>query len=101
MLFTAKQQEGGSPVEDKSQSDKNCGDYKKADATNATCQCACHSKATPTTATTAAKPAVVDLTLSPCKETTQPPPPAAERGKYSISESSISSLVASRGPHDL
>ncbi|XP_037631188.1 Fanconi anemia group J protein isoform X2 [Sebastes umbrosus] len=67
----AKLQEGGSLVEDKCQSDKNCGDYKKSDVTTP-CQCVCHSKASGTTATTAAKPVVVDLTVSPCKETKQP-----------------------------
>lgn len=80
--MTAKQQEAGSSVEDKSQSDKNCGDYKKLDVTNTTCQCVCHSRAHISTATTAAKPAVVDLTVSPRKETTQPPPPAAEHSKH-------------------
>ncbi|XP_070762033.1 Fanconi anemia group J protein [Enoplosus armatus] len=70
----AKLQEGGSPVEDKSQPDKNCGDCKKSDVPNP-CQCVCHSEASRTTAATAAKPATVDLTLSPCKGTAQPPPP--------------------------
>ncbi|XP_038549559.1 Fanconi anemia group J protein [Micropterus salmoides] len=74
----AKLQEGGRLVEDKSQSDKNCGDFKKSDVT---CQCVCHSEANGTSAVAAAaaaKPVVVDLTVSPCKETVQPPPPAPE-----------------------
>ncbi|XP_044057768.1 Fanconi anemia group J protein isoform X2 [Siniperca chuatsi] len=73
----AKLQEGGSLVDDKSQSDKNCGEYKKSDVTSP-CQCMCHSKTSRTTATAAAEPAFVDLTGSPCKETAQPPPPAPE-----------------------
>ncbi|KAM7413743.1 hypothetical protein PAMA_020899 [Pampus argenteus] len=78
----AKLEQGGSCAEGKSQisqsqSDKNSGDYKKSDGTH-TCQCVCHSKASCTSATTAAKPAVVDLTVSPCKEAVQLPPPACE-----------------------
>ncbi|XP_042270894.1 Fanconi anemia group J protein isoform X2 [Thunnus maccoyii] len=61
----AKLEQGGSCVEDKSQSDKNCGDNKKSDVTTA-CQCVCHSKASCTSA------------LSPCKEAAQLPPPASE-----------------------
>lgn len=79
-VMTAKLQQGGSLVEDKSQSDKNCGDYKKSDVTTP-CQCVCHSKANRTTAT-AATPVTVDLTVSPCKETAEPPPPAPEHSKY-------------------
>ncbi len=78
--MTAKLQEGGSLEEDKSQSDKNCGDHKKSEVTTP-CQCVCHSKANRTTAT-AATPDTVDLTVSPCKETAQPPPPAPEHSKY-------------------
>ncbi|XP_070685220.1 Fanconi anemia group J protein [Pempheris klunzingeri] len=74
---SAKLPEGGSSVEDKSQSDKTCGDCQKSDVTPP-CQCVCHSKGVGTTATTAAKDAVVDLTESPCKETARPPPPAPE-----------------------
>ncbi|KAM7399849.1 hypothetical protein PAMP_019090 [Pampus punctatissimus] len=70
----AKLAQGGSCAEGKSQSDKNSGDYKKSDGTH-TCQCVCHSKAS---CTSAAKPAVVDLTVSPCKEAVQLPPPACE-----------------------
>ena len=87
-VITAKLQEGGSLAEDKSQSDKNSGDYKKSNVTTP-CQCVCHGKASKTTDTPAAKPAetpaataVVDLTESPCKETAQPPPPAPEHSKY-------------------
>nr|XP_046244527.1 Fanconi anemia group J protein [Scatophagus argus] len=69
----AKLQEGGSPVDDKSQSDKNCGDYKKSDV-KTTCQCVCHSRANTRTATPAAKPA--DSTVSPCKKTAESPPAA-------------------------
>ncbi|XP_041796744.1 Fanconi anemia group J protein isoform X2 [Chelmon rostratus] len=74
---SAKLLGGGSPGGDKSQSDKSCGDYKKPDVA-ASCQCVCHSRANRATATTAAQPAVVDLTASPCNEPSQPPPPAPE-----------------------
>ncbi|XP_070826529.1 Fanconi anemia group J protein [Chaetodon trifascialis] len=73
----AKPLERGSPGGDKSQSDKNCGDQKKSGVA-APCHCVCHSRANGTTATAAAQPAVVDLTVSPCKEPSQPPPPAPE-----------------------
>lgn len=78
-MLTAKLQEGGGPVDDKSRPDKNCGNYKKSDVTF-NCQCVCHSRAN--TATTSAKPDVVDLTVSPCKETAPLPPPPSEHGKY-------------------
>ncbi|XP_056296575.1 Fanconi anemia group J protein isoform X3 [Pseudoliparis swirei] len=75
-----KPKEGGSPLEDKSQSDKTCGDNKKSDVYTP-CQCVCHSKVCSTAANsqTAAKPAVIDLTVSPCKEFRQPLPPAPEQ----------------------
>uniref|UniRef100_A0A3Q1G5Q8 DNA 5'-3' helicase n=1 Tax=Acanthochromis polyacanthus TaxID=80966 RepID=A0A3Q1G5Q8_9TELE len=60
-----KMQEGRSSVKDKSLSDAPTP-----------CQCVCHSKPSKTVDTAATKPAVVDLTVSPCKETAQPPPPA-------------------------
>ncbi|XP_034385023.1 Fanconi anemia group J protein isoform X2 [Cyclopterus lumpus] len=72
-----KLKDGGSLLEDKSQSDKTCGDDKKSDVSTP-CQCVCHGRVSSTTANsqTAARPAVVDLTVSPCKELTQPLPPA-------------------------
>uniref|UniRef100_A0A8D0ATT1 DNA 5'-3' helicase n=1 Tax=Sander lucioperca TaxID=283035 RepID=A0A8D0ATT1_SANLU len=69
------------------QSDKKCGDYKKSDVTTP-CRCVCHNNASSTTATTAATPAVVDLTVSPCKDTAQPPPPALEHSNTDILKSS-------------
>ncbi|XP_059187977.1 Fanconi anemia group J protein [Centropristis striata] len=66
----AKLQDGASLMEDKSQSDKNCGDCKKPDVPTP-CQCVCHSRASSTTTTAAAAAAaadVVDLTESPCKD---------------------------------
>lgn len=90
-VMAAKSQGGGSLVEDKSQSDKNCGDCKMSDVTTP-CQCVCHSKANRTTAA-AATPATVDLTVSPCKETAQPPPPAPEHSKYLIFQSFILLMV--------
>ncbi|GLD52973.1 Fanconi anemia group J protein isoform X1, partial [Lates japonicus] len=50
----AKVQEGGSPVGDKSQSDKNSEGYKKSDVTTC-CQCVCHSRANGTSATAASR----------------------------------------------
>ncbi|KAG8002296.1 Fanconi anemia group J protein-like protein [Nibea albiflora] len=70
----AKQQEGGHLAEDKSQSEKNCGDSRKSDVTTS-CQCVCHSRTNRTTATPVASPDLVDLTVSPCKESPQPPAP--------------------------
>ncbi|XP_049911467.1 Fanconi anemia group J protein isoform X3 [Epinephelus moara] len=67
----AKLQGGGSIGEDKSWLDKNGGDCKKSNFTTP-CQCVCHSEASRTVATTAAKPAVVDLTVSPSKEMAAP-----------------------------
>uniref|UniRef100_A0A8C2Z9V1 DNA 5'-3' helicase n=1 Tax=Cyclopterus lumpus TaxID=8103 RepID=A0A8C2Z9V1_CYCLU len=69
-------------LEDKSQSDKTCGDDKKSDVSTP-CQCVCHGRVSSTTANsqTAARPAVVDLTVSPCKELTQPLPPAPRQSK--------------------
>nr|XP_033486457.1 Fanconi anemia group J protein isoform X2 [Epinephelus lanceolatus] len=67
----AKLQGGGSIGEDKSRLDKNGGDCKKSNFTTP-CQCVCHSEASRTVATTAAKPAIVDLTVSPCKEMAAP-----------------------------
>ncbi|XP_027136219.1 Fanconi anemia group J protein isoform X3 [Larimichthys crocea] len=69
----AKAKEGGHLADDKSQSEKNCGDSKKPVTTS--CQCVCHSRANRTTATPAASPDIVDLTASPRKETSQPPAP--------------------------
>ncbi|XP_049911482.1 Fanconi anemia group J protein isoform X4 [Epinephelus moara] len=66
-----KLQGGGSIGEDKSWLDKNGGDCKKSNFTTP-CQCVCHSEASRTVATTAAKPAVVDLTVSPSKEMAAP-----------------------------
>lgn len=77
-MMTAKAKEGGHLADDKSQSEKNCGDSKKPVTTS--CQCVCHSRANRTTATPAASPDIVDLTASPRKETSQPPAP--EHGKY-------------------
>ncbi|KAF0030339.1 hypothetical protein F2P81_017070 [Scophthalmus maximus] len=67
-VLTAKLQDRGSPVEDKSDSDKNCEACKKPDVTTL-CQCVCHSKARILLATTAVKTTVVDRTV-------QQPPPA-------------------------
>lgn len=78
---TAKVAAQGSSVEGKSQLDKNCGDHKKPDAEKNNCRCACHNKTNTTTATSAAGPAVVDLTQSPCKGLSEPATSAAEHGK--------------------
>lgn len=80
-VMTAKLQEGGSAGQDKNQSDKNSEDYEKSDVTTP-CQCVCHNKNNKATTTTSVKPPVVDLTVSPCKDTTQQPPPAPEHSKY-------------------
>ncbi|XP_039986589.1 Fanconi anemia group J protein isoform X3 [Xiphias gladius] len=72
-----KLQGGGSQMENKSQSDKNSEDCKKSDVITL-CQCVCHSKSSRASATTAVKSAVVDLTVSPCKEVAQQMPPAPE-----------------------
>lgn len=68
-------------MENKSQSDKNSEDCKKSDVITL-CQCVCHSKSSRASATTAVKSAVVDLTVSPCKEVAQQMPPAPEHSKY-------------------
>ncbi|XP_056905680.1 Fanconi anemia group J protein isoform X1 [Takifugu flavidus] len=73
-----KLQEGRNPVGEKGWTDKSFGDCKKLDGTNSSCQCVCHSRANVSASATAADtPAVVDLTVSPCKESTLPPPAAA------------------------
>lgn len=79
--ITAKVAAQGSSVEGESQLDKNCGDHKKPDAEKNNCRCACHNKTNTTTATSAAGPAVVDLTQSPCKGFSEPATSAAEHGK--------------------
>lgn len=79
--ITAKVPAQGSSVEGKSQLDKNCGDHKKPDAEKNNCRCACHSKTNTTTATSAAGPAVIDLTQSPCKGKSEPATSTAEHGK--------------------
>lgn len=81
-VMKAKLEKGGIPVDEKSCADKNHGDYKKSDAASTSCQCACHSRANVTTAPTTVPAAVVDLTVSPCKEATEPPSPAAEHSKF-------------------
>ncbi|XP_028429071.1 Fanconi anemia group J protein isoform X2 [Perca flavescens] len=91
----AKLQDGGSFVENKSQSDKKCGDYKKSDVATP-CWCVCHSNASSTTATTAATPAVVDLTVSPCKDTAQPIPPAPEHMPLTEESQPKEQSIASR-----
>lgn len=78
---TAKVAEQGSCVEGKSQLDKNCGDHKKQDEEKNNCRCVCHSKTNATTATSAAGPAVIDLTQSPCKGKSEPATSAAQHGK--------------------
>lgn len=75
--MTAKLQEGVSVGNDKSQSDKTSGDCRKPDVTTP-CQCVCHNKGIKATATTSSNPPGVDLTVSPCKDTTQQLPPAPE-----------------------
>ncbi|XP_036930136.1 Fanconi anemia group J protein isoform X4 [Acanthopagrus latus] len=89
----AKLQEGGGPVDDKSRPDKNCGNYKKSDVTF-NCQCVCHSRAN--TATTSAKPDVVDLTVSPCKETAPLPPPPSEHEEPQAKKQSLASRLSER-----
>lgn len=84
--MTAKPPEGGSSVDDKGHSDKNWGDDKKSGAAKTPCQCVCHSETKPvSTATPAAKPAVVDLTDTPCKEKSEPAHTAAQHGKCKCS----------------
>ncbi|XP_030008744.1 Fanconi anemia group J protein [Sphaeramia orbicularis] len=65
---------GGNSVDDKSQSDKSSGDFKKSDASTP-CQCVCHSSAS--AASASVQTDVVDLTVSPCKGAVRAPPPAA------------------------
>lgn len=63
---------------EKGWTDKSSGDCKKLNGTISSCQCVCHSRANlGASATAADTPAVVDLTVSPCKESTLPPPAAA------------------------
>lgn len=69
-------------MDDKGQSDKNWGDNKKSGVAKTPCQCVCHSETKPVTTTTpAAKTAVVDLTVTPCKENSEPAHTAAQHGK--------------------
>ncbi|XP_041651753.1 Fanconi anemia group J protein isoform X2 [Cheilinus undulatus] len=88
----AKQQQGGSPRVDKSQTDTSCGDLKMSNVSS--CQCECHSKAKRTITTPAAKPPVIDLTDSPCKDTAQPASPAPAHG--SVTEEPKKPTIASR-----
>ncbi|XP_031728340.1 Fanconi anemia group J protein [Anarrhichthys ocellatus] len=90
-----KLKEGGSLLEDKSQSDKSCGVSKKSDVTTP-CQCVCHIKVNSTTATTAAQPDVVDLTVSPCKESTQLPAPEQMRTPEEKKKPSIASRLSEK-----
>lgn len=85
-MIAAKVQEGGGQGGDKSHTDKNKGDFNKLDVATP-CQCVCHNRAKSTTATTAARADVVDLTESPCKKSGQPPPPAPGHSKYFFSPS--------------
>ncbi|KAI3354667.1 hypothetical protein L3Q82_019165, partial [Scortum barcoo] len=89
-----KSREGGGLVDDKDKSDKNSGDYKKSDVTTP-CQCVCHSRANRTTATVATS-ATVDLAVSPCKETAQPPPPAPEHNESQPRKQSIASRLSEK-----
>ncbi|XP_041851232.1 Fanconi anemia group J protein isoform X3 [Melanotaenia boesemani] len=95
----AKLKEGGGSMEDKSQSDKVSGDFKKSEATP--CQCVCHTKVNRAADAAAAQPVVVDLTVSPCKETAQPPLPEntsleeSQAGKRSIASRLSGKLQAS------
>ncbi|XP_032364148.1 Fanconi anemia group J protein isoform X2 [Etheostoma spectabile] len=91
----AKLQDGGSLVENKSQSDKTCGDYKKSDVTTP-CHCVCHNNASSTTATTTTTPAVVDLTVSPFKDTAQPIPLTLEHKESQPKEQSIASRLSQK-----
>uniref|UniRef100_A0A7N6BZX1 DNA 5'-3' helicase n=1 Tax=Anabas testudineus TaxID=64144 RepID=A0A7N6BZX1_ANATE len=57
------------------------GDDKSQSDITTPCQCVCHNKCLKTTATTSAKPPVVDLTVSPCKDTPQHLPPGQSQSK--------------------
>ncbi|KAM6932875.1 Fanconi anemia group J protein [Xenentodon cancila] len=74
---SAKLREGGGSTEDKTQSDKNSGDCKILGSPTPCC-CVCHSKSNKATGPAAAQPAVVNITVSPCKETSWPSATAPE-----------------------
>uniref|UniRef100_A0AAQ5YXQ9 DNA 5'-3' helicase n=1 Tax=Amphiprion ocellaris TaxID=80972 RepID=A0AAQ5YXQ9_AMPOC len=80
-----KLQDGGSTVNDKSRSDAPTP-----------CQCMCHSKPSKTVDTAATKPAVVDLTVPPCKETAQPSTPAPKHKESQLKEQSIASRLSEK-----
>uniref|UniRef100_A0A3P8S870 DNA 5'-3' helicase n=1 Tax=Amphiprion percula TaxID=161767 RepID=A0A3P8S870_AMPPE len=80
-----KLQDGGSTVKDKSLLDAPTP-----------CQCMCHSKPSKTVDTAATKPAVVDLTVPPCKETAQPSPPAPKLKESQLKEQSIASRLSEK-----
>ncbi|KAM4566166.1 Fanconi anemia group J protein [Odontesthes bonariensis] len=86
----AKLQEGGGSKEEKSQSDKNSEDGKKLEAP-APCQCLCHTKTNMAAAT--AQP-VVDLTVSPFKETAQPSLSATEHKESRTKKQSLASRLS-------
>lgn len=76
IVLSAKLKEGQGHPGDKSQSDKPVGDCKKSKSPTP-CQCVCHSRCD----RASAQPAVVDLTMSSCKQTVQPSHTASEHGK--------------------
>ncbi|XP_034024865.1 LOW QUALITY PROTEIN: Fanconi anemia group J protein [Thalassophryne amazonica] len=79
----AKLEQGGSGVEDKSQTeDKNCGIHKKSDGTITACQCLCHRR----TSRDSTGTPIVDLTVSPTRGNTQwlMPTPAPDKVHSSL-----------------
>lgn len=76
LLFSAKLKDGGAPSGDKSQPDKDLGAGKKSESPSP-CHCACHRASDGA----AGQPAVVDLTVSPCKDAAQPSHTASQHGE--------------------
>ncbi|XP_072249263.1 Fanconi anemia group J protein [Leuresthes tenuis] len=91
----AKLQEGGSSMGEKSQSEDNSEDIKKLEAPTP-CQCLCHTKTNMAAASATAQPVVVDLTVSPFKETAQPSLSATEHKESQAKKQSIASRLSEK-----
>ncbi|XP_068173823.1 Fanconi anemia group J protein isoform X2 [Antennarius striatus] len=85
----AKVQAGG--PEEKNPAEKKSCSSKTSDASTS-CQCLCHSRTSPVPA----PPAVVDLTVSPCKEAGRAPPPSSDHKETQPGKPSLASRLSDR-----
>ncbi|XP_038160552.1 Fanconi anemia group J protein [Cyprinodon tularosa] len=87
----AKLKDGGAPSGDKSQPDKDLGAGKKSESPSP-CHCACHRASDGA----AGQPAVVDLTVSPCKDAAQPSHTASQHEESKDRRQSLSSRLSEK-----